>query len=195
MKNDNIYWNHNTFYYKWIKEQIKPNSKVLDVGCGDGTLAFYLKDVCKEIIGIDPFKECIDTAKDLYSKYNNINFINTSFEDFKYDSEVFDAIIFVASIHHMDMINAIDKAKKSKKPVLIEVNTTIGKYSKYEGTNKIHGKLDKDDLNANQLNDGFNDYGKMKRHDCTIRNKLIFMSFMDIFVTMFTVIILFFHVI
>lgn len=40
-------------------------------------------------------------------------------------------------------------------------------------------KLDKDDLNANQLNDGFNDYGKMKRHDCTIRNKLIFMSFMD----------------
>ena len=40
-------------------------------------------------------------------------------------------------------------------------------------------KLDKSDLKANQLNDGFNDYLKMKRHDCTIRNKPIFMLFAD----------------
>lgn len=122
MKNDNIYWNHNTFYYKWIKEQIKPNSKVLDVGCGDGTLAFYLKDVCNEIVGIDPFKECIDTAKDLYSNYNNICFINSSFEDFKYDKEYFDVVIFVASIHHLDLKEAILKAKallKEKGQLLI----------------------------------------------------------------------------
>lgn len=49
------------------------------------------------------------------------------------------------SIKEID--NAIEKAKKSKKPVLIGVNTTIGKYSKYEGTNKVHGgALEKDDL-------------------------------------------------
>jgi len=42
---------------------------------------------------------------------------------------------------------AIKKAKKSKKPVLIGVNTVLGKYSKYEGTNKIHGGvLESDDL-------------------------------------------------
>ncbi len=45
-----------------------------------------------------------------------------------------------------EISSAIDKAKKSKKPVLIKVNTTIGKYSKYEGTNKIHGSLEKEDL-------------------------------------------------
>ena len=49
------------------------------------------------------------------------------------------------SIKEID--NAVEKAKKSKKPVLIGVNTTIGKYSKYEGTNKVHGgALEKDDL-------------------------------------------------
>lgn len=43
--------------------------------------------------------------------------------------------------------SAIEKAKKSKKPVLIGVNTIIGKYSKYEGTNKVHGgTLEKEDL-------------------------------------------------
>lgn len=41
---------------------------------------------------------------------------------------------------------ALETANKSKKPVLIIVNTILGKYSEYENTNKIHGKLDEDDL-------------------------------------------------
>ena len=43
---------------------------------------------------------------------------------------------------------AIEEAKKSiSKPTLIEVKTTIGKYSKLEGTNAVHGKpLSKDDI-------------------------------------------------
>ena len=45
---------------------------------------------------------------------------------------------------------AIDEAKKSvDKPTLIEIKTTIGKYSKLEGTNLVHGKpLEKDDITA-----------------------------------------------
>lgn len=45
-----------------------------------------------------------------------------------------------------EISSAIEKAKKSKKPVLIEVQSTIGKYSKYEGTSKIHSNLEKEDL-------------------------------------------------
>ena len=42
---------------------------------------------------------------------------------------------------------AIDRAKKSLKPSLIEVKTIIGKDSAWEGTNKVHGKvLEKDDI-------------------------------------------------
>lgn len=39
----------------------------------------------------------------------------------------------------------INDAKKATGPALIIVNTLIGKYSKYEGTNKIHGTLEEDD--------------------------------------------------
>lgn len=45
-----------------------------------------------------------------------------------------------------EISSAIEKAKKSKKPTLIEIETVIGKYSKYEGTNRIHSNLDKEDL-------------------------------------------------
>ncbi|MDO4996608.1 MAG: transketolase, partial [Bacilli bacterium] len=43
---------------------------------------------------------------------------------------------------------AINEAKKSTdKPTLIEVKTTIGKYSKLQGTNKVHGTpLEKEDI-------------------------------------------------
>ena len=43
---------------------------------------------------------------------------------------------------------AIESAKRSKLPVLIIANTILGKHSTYENTNKIHGKLDKEDLRA-----------------------------------------------
>ena len=44
---------------------------------------------------------------------------------------------------------AITEAKKKDLPTLIEIKTTIGKFSKYEGTNKIHdGDLESDDITS-----------------------------------------------
>ena len=45
-----------------------------------------------------------------------------------------------------EITSAIEKAKKSNKPTIIEIESVIGKYSKYEGTNRIHSDLDKGDL-------------------------------------------------
>ena len=45
--------------------------------------------------------------------------------------------------------NAINKAKESSKPTIIEVKTTIGKYSANEGTPKVHGApLSKEDVTS-----------------------------------------------
>lgn len=56
----------------------------------------------------------------------------------------------VLSVKDGNKVSEIDKAletaNKSKKPVLIIVNTILGKYSEYENTNKIHGKLHEEDL-------------------------------------------------
>ena len=56
----------------------------------------------------------------------------------------------VLVIKNGDKVSEIDKAieaaKRSKLPTLIIVNTILGKNSAYENTNKIHGKLDKTDL-------------------------------------------------
>ena len=46
-----------------------------------------------------------------------------------------------------EISSAIEKAKKSNRPSLIQINTTIGKYSRYEGTNRVYqGELEEEDL-------------------------------------------------
>ena len=48
--------------------------------------------------------------------------------------------------NHEEINKALDNANRSKLPTLIIVNTTLGKYSEYENTNKIHSHLEKEDL-------------------------------------------------
>ena len=56
--------------------------------------------------------------------------------------------LYVADSEDLNSINdAIKEAKNSNLPTIIEIKTTIGKYSKNEGTNVVHGKpLDTDDV-------------------------------------------------
>ena len=107
--NNKLPWNHNFAYNKWIKKTIGDRRNILDVGCGNGYLSIYLRNDSNFVVGIDPSDSSIKTANLQYN-YDNIKFIQTTFEGFEI-SEKFDAVIFVASIHHMNMEDAIDKAK------------------------------------------------------------------------------------
>ena len=103
------YWNHNVAYYPWIKEKVKNCHNILDVGCGDGQLVNYLADGNKRIAGIDVDSDCINRAINMKTD-DKVSFSCCGFDDFSSET-VFDAIIFVASVHHMDMEKALVKAR------------------------------------------------------------------------------------
>ena len=46
-----------------IENLIEPQSKIIDVGCGTGRLAFALADQCKSVLGIDLSKRNINRAQ------------------------------------------------------------------------------------------------------------------------------------
>lgn len=104
---DKKIWNHNLAYNKFIKNNIKDSKSILDVGCGKGYLDFYLYNDSINITGID-LNIDIDYDKD---KYKNINFIESDFMKYDFNNK-FDIIIFVSSIHHLNMKKALKKAKK-----------------------------------------------------------------------------------
>ena len=105
-----MYWNHNTAYYKWIGKKVANCRRILDVGCGIGTLAGYLCEQGRQVIGIDSSESCINRANETW-KNRNLQFRHQSFDDFTDEKGSFDAVIFVASIHHMDMAEALRKAR------------------------------------------------------------------------------------
>ena len=114
------FWNHNSYYYRWIKEQLKEKINILDVGCGDGSLINYLNNSNRNLTGIDISKKCINKANNYNKKNDNIKFICTSFEDFDSKKLLYDGIIFCATLHHMDMEKALIKSKN-----LLEKNGII----------------------------------------------------------------------
>lgn len=111
MNDQKTLWNHNYAYNRWVAKKIGKRKNILDVGCGDGTLALYLRTTDNKILGIDISDTSIQKANKRNS-YSNVSFIRTTFEDFQANNESFDAIVFVASIHHMDMVKAIEKSKE-----------------------------------------------------------------------------------
>ena len=117
------FWNHNSNYYRWIKDQLKDKINILDVGCGDGSLINYLNNPNRNLTGIDIAQKCINKANSYNKKNDNINFICTSFEDFDTKNILYDGIIFCASIHHMNMEKALIKSKNllTKNGVIIIV--------------------------------------------------------------------------
>ena len=102
MKSRKTSWNHNYAYNRWVTKKVGKRNSMLDVGCGDGTLAQYLRTTDNNILGIDISDSAIQIANKNNS-YSNISFFQTTFEDFQENNKNFDAIIFVASIHHMDI--------------------------------------------------------------------------------------------
>lgn len=111
------YWNHNTAYHRWIFKCIgKDNRRILDVGCGEGLLVNRLLPRASLVIGIDPDPETIKRAEFRLPDKANALFETTDFLSYKAEPGSFDAIVFVASLHHMNADQAFRKSRELLAP-------------------------------------------------------------------------------
>lgn len=109
---------------------IKNKGKVLDIGCGTGILSpFFPKS---NYTGIDVDEKLISFAKKTYKK----KFLLMSVDKLKFPKSIFDKIVLVGVIHHLDD-NKAKKAfeeikrvlKKNGKLLVIEAIPSISKYN------------------------------------------------------------------
>lgn len=110
MKKEKKPWNHNYAYHKWITKTVGGRKRILDVGCGDGTLARLFGTADHSVLGIDPSASAIERAN-AQNTGGSVSFVQASFESYDFGGQAFDAVVFVASLHHMDMAEALAKAK------------------------------------------------------------------------------------
>ena len=96
----------NNFTYRLIipviKKYLEPGMKILDIGCGAGTLGFYFADKGYDILGIDISEKAISDCKKSaeYLKLKNAKFQTIDFPN-KIPKGKFDIVIFTEVIEHL----------------------------------------------------------------------------------------------
>ena len=105
-------WNHNTFYHNFILGHLPRRcNSVLDIGSGEGLFSSKLSFSFREVYSLEPDIESINFSKDKYKSLQNIIFISESFLEFDFRNLRFDFIVAVASIHHMNFRESLEKMK------------------------------------------------------------------------------------
>ena len=92
-------WHYNINFakYFWIYRNVNPNSRVLDFGCGSGTLAILKSKGCR-ITGIDYSKKALEIAKKI-NNYDSV-FCGSIFE-FDQHPKSFDYIVSLDVFGHI----------------------------------------------------------------------------------------------
>lgn len=155
MKNKEYRWSHNhqdnSFKYlnktiNIITDSLNKNSKVIDIGCGNGYLTKKITKKFKNVVGVDQSKSAIKFAKKNYK--GKIKFINSDLENLNLKKK-FDIIFLIEVIEHVySPDNLIKKIKKfMKKNTILIISTPYHGYFK----NLLIALLNKFDDHLNPL--------------------------------------------
>lgn len=111
------YWNHNTAYHPWLERiAARRRGDVLDVGCGDGLLAARLAPRSRSVLGIDPDAAALERARRRLAGVGHVTVEQGDFLSFDAGDRRFDLITFVASLHHMPLRPALQRARELLRP-------------------------------------------------------------------------------
>lgn len=129
-------------YHKFFVDNISENYSILDIGSGNGAVAFDIAMKAKQVTGIDILYKNILLSEKKYHK-DNIIFVEgdaTTF-DFK---KTFDVIILSNVLEHIeDRVNFLKKIKKLAPKILIRVPLITRDWlSVYKKENSFSYKLD-----------------------------------------------------
>lgn len=104
-------WNHNNHFHNYLLRQLprKVNS-ALDIGCGLGFFAQKLAERSEFVEALDVDNAILEEASNLNSA-PNICYRQADFLEANLSEGCYDAIVSIASLHHMDLETALAKTK------------------------------------------------------------------------------------
>ena len=79
--------------------QLQPNKSVLEIGAGPGIASIELAKLGAETICLEPSLSACELGRRKCAAYANVEFVNTTFEDWNLGEHQFDAVIATTSFH------------------------------------------------------------------------------------------------
>src|SRR5690606_35687249 len=105
--------------YKTLKSALRPGLRVLDIGCGTGSITKDLAALVGPagyVIGVDNTASFITQGKELFADVTNLELIHVDILDFE-TTDKFDLIVSSRTFQWISTLeNTIDKIKSLLKP-------------------------------------------------------------------------------
>lgn len=79
--------------------ELQPNKKVLEIGSGPGIASLELAKLEVQMVCLEPSLAACELAQRKCSEYPDVEFINTTFEEWELNSQQFDVVIATTSFH------------------------------------------------------------------------------------------------
>lgn len=119
--NNDIHPKHRILnYHQWFLDHVEATDLVLDLGCGNGFLAYDLAHKAKEVIGIDILPENIVFAQANYRK-NNLQFLVGDATSYPYGKPI-DKIVLSNVLEHIaNRQDFLDSLHRIAKVILLRV--------------------------------------------------------------------------
>ena len=125
------------------KLNLKPNMKVIDIGCGFGSMAYHLANKYKvHVTGVTLSKEQVSYAHKYLSHPN----VNIELKDYRHVKGKFDRVYSVGILEHIGRKNYqeyYDKCYELLKPNGIMFIHTIGRYNILDTKTRSNGFIQK----------------------------------------------------
>jgi 2-polyprenyl-3-methyl-5-hydroxy-6-metoxy-1,4-benzoquinol methylase len=105
-------WNHNTQYHNHILRSVPDGcGRALEIGCGEGKLAFALATQCKSVTAMDTDAGCLARAQMTAGWNGRVTFIEGDVMSHPLVEESFDLITMVAVLHHLPLRPALARCR------------------------------------------------------------------------------------
>ncbi len=120
-ENNGIHPKHQILnYHQFFIDNIGPDDKVLDIGCGNGACAFDLAKKARKVVGIDISKKNIEAARKKFNS-KNLEYILGDATSYDFNGK-FDAIVLSNVLEHIDKrVEFLEKIKNLAPKILIRV--------------------------------------------------------------------------
>ncbi len=92
---------------EYLHKQIKPNSSLLDIGCGDGRTILSLLDITTNIKAIDNDPKALSDAKNNLKAYPSVSLQLADAQHIPFDNKTFDYAVLM-----MTLVNFADNKEK-----------------------------------------------------------------------------------
>ena len=108
-------------YKEWFKEEkefflrnVKGDSKILDVGCGDEGILSDLLEISENLTGLDIDKKAVKIAKEKFSKYKKVRIVLGDAKNLPFEERSFDFVTCTGTFANFgeDKFKVLDEMKR-----------------------------------------------------------------------------------